>query len=74
MCTVAQKTLFSLITEIDCQKTFMQLADSFIQNDLHCIQDKHFSLGIELITLALLISFSTVWATGIQKKINVFSF
>ncbi len=51
--------------------TFMHLADSFIQSDLHCIQVTvlHFyqlllSLGIEPMILALLTPCSTIWATG----------
>ncbi len=52
--------------------TFMHLADTFIQSDLHCIQVTvflHFyqlllSLGIEPMILALLVPCSTIWATG----------
>ncbi len=51
--------------------TFMHLADTFIQSDLHCIQvtvstfyQLLLSLGIEPMILALLAPCSTSWATG----------
>ncbi len=57
--------------------TFMHLADTFIQSDLHCIQVTVFtfyqlllSLGIEPMILALLVPCATIWATGKPGQLN----
>ncbi len=62
-CTIAFQLTFTF--------TFMHLADTFIQSDLHCIQvtvstfdQVLLSLGIEPMILALLTPCSTSWATG----------
>lgn len=44
----------------------MHLSDAFIQCNLHCIKFMHL-LGIKPMTLSLLASRSTVWATGMHN-------
>lgn len=51
------------LTYVFTKSNFMQLADTFIQIDLHCIRGAHqllLSLAIECMTSALLSAYSTV--------------